>query len=160
MNISPLNVLLAAGEWRAADEETRRLLLADVDEGGFSGLDPKEVPDLDCSLILAIDTAWLEATGGRFGFTPQAKILALVRADGYRRNAVWRIFGTRVGWVEGEWIGPDQLSYTINSPAGHLPWVPGAVPTVSTGSTFESLFLFYGHFTDCASEQRSRPPSE
>jgi hypothetical protein len=157
VSISPLIALLGAAEWRAADEETRRLLLADADGGGFSGLDPKEAADLDCDLVLAIDTAWLEASGGRFGFTPQAKIIASVRADGYLRNAAWRVFGDRVGWVQGEWVGPDQLSYTINAPTGHLPWVPGAEPTVSTGSTFDSLFVFYGHFTDCASAQRDRP---
>ena len=39
---SPLRALLGAGEWKAADLETRRLLIARADTGGYAGIDPDE----------------------------------------------------------------------------------------------------------------------
>ena len=149
MDTSALDGLLAAGEWKAADEETRRLLLADADEGGFVGLDPVEVPTLDCDLLLAIDHAWREASHGRYGFTAQGDILTAVRAEGYGPKKTWRVFGTRIGWRQRRWLDAGDLSYVADAPEGHLPWVPGTLPIVSTGRTYEVLFLFYRLFDDC-----------
>ncbi len=155
MAISALDALLGAGEWRAADEETRRLLLADADQGGFIGLDPGEVPSLDCALLLGIDKAWCAASGGRYGFTAQSEILAAVRAQGFRQKKVWRVFGNRTGWRQRSWLDISDLSYRADAPEGHLPWVPGTFPTVSTGRTYEVLFLFYKVFSDCAADHRA-----
>ncbi len=155
VDTSPLDALLGAGEWRAADEETRRLLLADADQGGFIGLDPTEVPNLDCALLLAIDRAWRDASKRRYGFTAQSEILATVRAQGFRRKKVWRVFGTRTGWRQRTWLDAQGLSYRADAPAGHLPWIPGTFPTVSTGRTYEVLFLFYKLFSDCTADHRT-----
>jgi hypothetical protein len=151
METSALESLLAAGEWRGADDETRRLLLADADDGGFAGLDPSEVPTLDCTLLLAIDEAWAKASNGRCGLRAQAEILAAVRAEGYSRKEAWRVFGTRVGWFHDDgWFETSDVGYTTDAGAGHLPWIPGIWPTVSTGRPYEVLFLFYRHFAQCA----------
>jgi hypothetical protein len=151
METSALETLLAADEWGAADGETRRLLLADADGGGFSGLDPSEVPTLDCGLLLAIDAAWAKASNGRYGLRAQAEILAAVRAEGYSRKEAWRVFGARVGWFhDAGWSETSDVGYTADASAGHLPWVPGIWPTVSTGRPYEVLFLFYRHFAQCA----------
>ena len=153
METSALKTLLAAGEWRAADDETRRLLLRDADDGGFTGLDPSEVPTLDCALLLAIDDAWAKASKGQYGLTAQSEILAGVRAEDYSRRETWRVFGTRVGWFEPSdvgWFEASDVGYTADAGVGHLPWIPGIWPTVSTGRPYEVLFLFYRHFTRCA----------
>jgi hypothetical protein len=146
---SALEALLKAGEWRAADEETRRLLLTAADRGGFTGLDPGEVATLDCSLLVAIDRVWHKASAGRFGFAVQSEILSDVRGAEYRPKKTWRLFGTRVGWRDGRWVEADELAYTIDAEPGHLPWVPGTLPTVATGPTYEVFFLFYQQFDEC-----------
>lgn len=149
MDTSPLKALLGAGEWQAADEETRRLLLTDADRGGFSGLDPGEVPTLDCALLIAIDDAWRLASDGRFGFSAQARVLADVRAQGFSRKRTWRVFGTRTGWRERHWVEATDLQFGLDAPDGHLPWIPGTFPTVLAGPTYEVLFLFYQLFDEC-----------
>lgn len=149
MTTSALGALLEAGEWRAADEESRRLLLADADHGGFIGLDPAEVPTLDCELVLAIDDAWRLASDGRYGFSAQSAILATARARGFGPRKTWRRFGSQVGWRSGAWLDADGLSYVSDAPEGHFPWVPGMLPTVATGPTYEVLFLFYQLFDEC-----------
>ncbi len=86
---SPLRALLAAGEWRAADHETLRLLIADADVGGYIGLDPDEAATVDCDLLRSIDAAWREASDDRFGFTPQAEALRVARDRGLPRADTW-----------------------------------------------------------------------
>ncbi|MBT8165665.1 MAG: hypothetical protein HKO63_04675 [Acidimicrobiia bacterium] len=149
MDTSALQAQLAAGEWRSADEETRRLLLADADRGGFRGLDPAEVPTLDCELVLAIDGIWGKASSGRYGFTAQAEILAPIWAEGFSAKKTWRRFGAQTGWRQRGWVDADGLSYVADARRGHLPWVPGILPTVSIGRTYEVLFLFYELFNEC-----------
>lgn len=150
MSTSALETLLAAGEWRAADQETRRLLLEEGDRGGFIGLDPDEVPELDCALLTAIDAAWRAASDGRFGLTAQSELLAAIRAEGHPRKTTWRHFGARVGWVGDDgWVEEPALDYRADAPIGHLPWVPGTLPTVATGPTYEVFFLFYKLFDEC-----------
>jgi len=147
---SPLRALLAAGEWQAADGETRRLLIADADIGGYVGLDPDEAAEISCSLLSAIDRVWSEASDGRFGFAAQARILADVRSRDLPRSDTWRSFGREVGWVDGrEWVEEDGLSYEAEAPVGHLPWLPGTTTAVNTGRVYEGFFLFYARFSDC-----------
>ena len=148
MVTAALEALLAAGQWRAADRESRRRLLEHADRGGFSGLDPAEVTAIDCAVLTAIDRAWGAASDGRFGLRPQSEALTAVRAEGLSRKVTWRRFGTELGWVQdGRWLDEESLLYDIDAPPGHLPWVIGTLPTVATGRTYEVLFLFYKHFS-------------
>ncbi len=147
---SPLRALLAAGEWRAADAETRRLLIADADVGGYIGLDPDEAAQIDCDLLRSIDEAWASASNGRFGPAAQARILTEIRTRDLPRADTWRTFGRTVGWVDGrEWLEEDDLQFEVDAPAGHLPWIPGTTTAVNTGRVYEGFFLFYARFADC-----------
>lgn len=147
---SPLRALLAAGEWEAADRETRRLLISDADVGGYVGLDPDEAATVDCDLLRSIDVAWTDASDGRFGFTPQANALKVARDSGLPRADTWRAFGRSVGWVDGrEWLEGDSIRYETDAPAGHLPWLPGTTTAVNTGRIYEGYFLFYSRFANC-----------
>jgi len=147
---SPLRALLAASEWRAADHETRRLLIADADVGGYVGLDPDEAAAVDCDLLLSIDAAWREASNDRFGFKPQADALRVARDRGLPRADTWRAFGRSIGWVDGrEWLEEDGVRYMADAPVGHLPWLPGTATAVNTGRIYEGFFLFYGRFANC-----------
>ena len=147
---SPLRALLAAGEWKAADHETRRLLIADADVGGYVGLDPDEAATVDCGLLRSIDAAWREASDERFGFTAQENALRAARDRGLPRADTWRAFGRSVGWVDGrEWLEEDGVRYEADAPVGHLPWLPGTTSAVITGRIYEGFFLFYGRFANC-----------
>ncbi len=150
-SISPLRALLAAAEWKAADLETRRLLVAGADTGGYAGLDADEAARVECDLLRAIDAEWVDATGGRFGFTPQAQALAAARDAALPRADTWRAFGRAVGWVDGRvWVEESGLQYTIDAPPGHLPWLPGSGTVVNTGRVYDAFFEFYARFAACS----------
>ncbi|MDJ0792512.1 MAG: GUN4 domain-containing protein [Acidimicrobiia bacterium] len=147
---SALETLLAAHNWNAADRETQRLLVDEVDVGGYAGVDADEAAALPCDLLRAIDVAWTEASDGRFGLRAQNRILAQTISEGYPGNEVWRQFGRTVGWVGGrEWIEADEVDYTDEAPEGHLPWVPGFGTVVNTGRIYDGFRIFYNRYNDC-----------
>jgi hypothetical protein len=148
---SPLRALLAAGEWKAADLETRRLLIDEADTGGYAGLDADEAASVGCDLLRSIDEAWREASDGHFGFTTQAAALAEVRELDLPRTDTWRAFGSVVGWVEGrEWLEENGILFDLAAPPGHLPWLPGSTTVVNTGRVYEGFFQFYARFAACS----------
>lgn len=148
-----LRALLESREWEAADRETRRLLVAAGDVGGYAGVDADEAGELDCDLLQSIDAAWTEASDGRFGFSAQRRTLADVMAEELPMNETWREFGREVGWVQGrEWIDPEQVSYRSDAPQGHLPYVPGFGTVVNTGRIYEGFMYFYDRLGRCAEE--------
>lgn len=145
-----LAALLRSNDWSAADAETRRLLVDDVDIGGYVGVDADEASQIDCDLLVAIDELWTDSSDGRFGLSVQEAILADVMAQDLAGNDTWRLFGRRVGWVSGrEWIEDDQVEYSLEAPAGHLPYVPGIGTVVNTGRIYEGYLLFYRRVADC-----------
>lgn len=146
-----LRALLESREWEAADRETRRLLVADADVGGYTGVDADEAAEIDCDLLRSVDAAWSEASGGRFGFSAQRAVLGTVMAEQLPLNETWRVFGREVGWVEGrEWIEPDEVRYADDAPDGHLPYVPGFGTVVNTGRAYDGLLSFYDRLGRCA----------
>jgi len=148
--ISPLRALLGAGEWEAADLETRRLLIAHADTGGYAGIDADEAAAVECDLLRSIDEAWSSASAGRFGFAAQAHALTKARTRQLPRADTWRAFGQSVGWVDGrEWLEEDALRYAADAPMGHLPWLPGTSTVVNTGRVYEGFFQFYARFAAC-----------
>ena len=148
--LTALNALLGVRDWRAADAETRRLLVDDIDEGGYLGIDPDEASHLDCDLIVDIDKAWLHASTGRFAFSTQLRILGDVMAMDLPANDTWRSFGRQVGWVDGrEWIEERGVRYTEDAPPGHLPYVPGMGTVVTTGRIYEGFMNFYARVGAC-----------
>jgi hypothetical protein len=148
--LTALNALLGVHDWRAADAETRRLLVDDVDVGGYVGVDPDEASQLDCHLLVEIDTAWAKASTGRFAFSTQLRLLGDVMAMDLPTNDTWRSFGRLVGWVHGrEWIEGDEVQYTDEAPPGHLPYVPGMATVVTTGRIYEGFMRFYARLGSC-----------
>lgn len=145
-----LAALLRTSDLRAADAETRRLLVDDVDIGGYVGVDADEASQLDCDLLIAIDELWTSTTSGHFGLSVQEAILANAIAEDLSGNDTWRLFGRRVGWVDGrEWIEDDDVSYSLDAPAGHLPYVPGIGTVVNTGRIYEGYLRFYRRVRTC-----------
>ena len=149
-DVSALTTLLEAGHWKAADEETARLLIADADVGGYVGVDADEATQIDCDLLKAIDEAWSGASDGRYGFATLRRILDEVIAAGHSSNETWREFGRMVGWVHArEWIEADDVAYTEDAQSGHLPYTPGFGTVVNTGRIYEGFLGFYARVGNC-----------
>lgn len=127
--LTRLQERLQAGDWAAADQETRRLLAPD------SVLRPPFEPVLvPPELIHTIDQMWLTASNGRFGLSVQLRFWQEALADHpNNREAAVHAFRNRVGWniaapraevdfISSDWLNEAELTYSLQAPQGHLPW--------------------------------------
>jgi len=117
MDYRPLQKLLAAKEWRTADKETRRVMLAVAKREKEDWLDDESIKKFPCEDLRTIDQLWVKYSDGRFGFSVQKKI--------YQSQEVgkdYQKFGDRVGWrVNKTWRLYHELTFSTNAPSGHLP---------------------------------------
>ncbi|WP_238993770.1 ankyrin repeat domain-containing protein [Calothrix sp. PCC 6303] len=158
-----LQQLLNAKNWKAADQETRRLLSPQKDPYG------PNAAKIPLNLIQEIDRAWLKASGGRFGFSVQAKIWQqAVKAHPKNSERAVNAFRDRVGWklkaprtendfISSDWLNESELNYSLQAAAGHLPWAGVADALVESvaipppgehcGScSIDAMSLRYGRF--------------
>ncbi|MGB3310072.1 MAG: GUN4 domain-containing protein [Nodosilinea sp.] len=124
---------LAAQDWQAADAETRRILDPWIHPGG-NILGTPLASSIPPEVLQTLDRLWVEASGGRFGFTVQEKIWQEVREQNPADSAVAaKVFGDRVGWtrtpgqgdptfIAGDWLTEMEINYSLDAPVGHLPW--------------------------------------
>lgn len=159
-HLSTLAAALQAQDWEAADNETRRILQSFVHPGDNVFAEP--IPTLIPPEVLqAIDQLWVEASGGRFGFSVQAEIWEDLRSQTPNdTNSVTQDFGNRVGWTRTvasqeyqftspDWLTEPELTYSLEAPVGHLPWagvdwsrIEAILSTPSCGScTIDVLYL-------------------
>lgn len=110
---SELQALLSTGQWQAADQETKEVMLRVVGQVEFL---PKElIEQFPCNDLKTIDQLWVHYSGGHFGFSVQSCILKEVGGD-------WDKFGDRIGWrVNDIWQPKDDRIYNLQAPEGHLP---------------------------------------
>ncbi|HIK44860.1 MAG TPA: GUN4 domain-containing protein, partial [Leptolyngbyaceae cyanobacterium M65_K2018_010] len=85
-------------------------------------------------VLQTLDQLWVEASGGRFGFSVQQRLWAEGRAQNPVDSATAaKAFGDRVGWtrppgmedptfIAGEWLTEMEITYSLDAPVGHLPW--------------------------------------
>lgn len=133
VDVSALRSHLAAQDWPAADAETRRLLDPWIHPGGDI-LGTPLVTNIPPEVVQTLDQLWVEASGGRFGFSVQQRIWAEVRAQNPVDAATAaKAFGDRVGWtrpsgledptfIAGEWLTEREVNPSLDAPVGHLPW--------------------------------------
>jgi hypothetical protein len=127
--LAPLNQQLDAQNWAAADRETRRIL--DPASVSLKPLPPIRVTP---ALIRAMDQAWSNASGGRFGLSVQLRLWQEAKAaHPNNRDAAVNAFRDRVGWtlttprteqdfLSSDWRNESELNYSRQAPLGHLPW--------------------------------------
>lgn len=115
-----LRDLLAAEHYKAADLETRKVMVwvcRAVKQAEPHSQDSLPFP---CKDLHTIDRLWVSYSEGRFGFSVQKQIYLAVDRD-------YEQFGDRVGWREdGEWVNYHHLQFDRSAPQGHLPritWV-------------------------------------
>ena len=110
-----LAALLQAGDWKNADLETRSVICTAIGKGSRSGLCEAEVAEFPCRVLRELDALWTSHSGGRFGFTVQARRLRECGGDPNR-------FATEIGWIhEGLWIFYADVRFAADAPPGHLP---------------------------------------
>lgn len=121
-----LRDLLAAENWKQADQETWRLLgsIAGVDKEG--SIDPESLAASTCEDIATIDKLWLDYSNGHFGFSVQKNIYQNLGGTDVYDSKIWQTFGDRVGWrLKGNWLNYFELAFDRRqAPKGHLPVEP------------------------------------
>lgn len=127
VNYKRLDTLLAAQNWKEADAETNRVMLQ-AEGGNGNQLSTKALNTFPCEDLRLIDRLWREHSGGRFGFSVQAKILKKMGwQPGDFSHATWSAFYERVGWSGGRATFDFTFVWELNNPIkrGFLPWLGG-----------------------------------
>ncbi|MDF2387561.1 GUN4 domain-containing protein [Nostoc ellipsosporum NOK] len=115
-----LENLLKAGKWKAADEETARVMLkvAKREEQGW--LDYESIENFSCNDLLTIDQLWTKYSNGHFGFSVQKRIW--LECGGKVDYETECRLGDRVGWrKQGRWLSYEKCNFSLDAPKGHLP---------------------------------------
>ena len=116
-----LQDLLAAGEWRKADEETYEIILQKANRVKEGWLDYSATDRLSCKLLKELDYLWLKYSGGKFGFSVQRKIWQKLggKIDYQTECKLGETFGWR---INNNWQDYDRLDFSLAAPVGHFPW--------------------------------------
>ncbi len=125
---------LNSQNWKAANEETRRLIHQWIYPNQDLYAKP-QLNNLSCPNLKTIDQLWLKASNGRFGLSVQQQSWQK-NAPGNNRSKI-ESFGKQMGWVRTQpltedeliskffastWMMETELNYTPKAPVGHLPW--------------------------------------
>ncbi|MBD2041827.1 serine/threonine-protein kinase [Microcoleus sp. FACHB-672] len=110
---------LRAGNWKEADEETKRVMLKAANRED-RWLDRKSIDNFPCTDLRTIDQLWVKYSNGRFGFSVQKRLW--LKVGGKIDWETECLLGDWVGWrVNGEWENYDELTFSLKAPEGHLP---------------------------------------
>lgn len=121
---------LANGRWKEADDETAYLLLemgAHPDHGYFRR---GEVNNIPCDDLQVIDQLWVKFSGGHFGLSVQKQIFTDLggQPSGEYDKAPYDQLMERLGWsLNGQETDYSGLSFSLQSPQGHLPRLWGII---------------------------------
>ncbi|MGJ0607975.1 serine/threonine-protein kinase [Cylindrospermopsis raciborskii] len=142
-----LETLLKAQDFREADLETDRVMLAVANRQSEGWLRVEDAENFPCKELRTIDNLWLKYSQGKFGISVQQEIYKNLGGTKQYDENVWRSFGDRVGWrKQGSWLYYTDLNFSLSAPTGQLPvgyphqrgvnslfWVPwGGFPPVKT----------------------------
>jgi hypothetical protein len=119
-----LRNLLADGKWKEADEETLAVMLKVAGRETEGWLDSESIETFPCTDLRTIDRLWVKYSDGRFGFSVQKRIWESVGGKpGEYDYEIYKRFSDRVGWrVKGEWLVYSDLTFSLDTWEGHLPW--------------------------------------
>jgi hypothetical protein len=143
VNYSKLQQLLAAGNWKEADEETGKVMCRVAGRESEGWLRREDIDNFPCEDLRTINQLWLNYSNGKFGFSVQKDIYeslgSTIKYNGEIEDVeVLEKFADSVGWRQGGgWLTGRQLTFNsavFNSavPKGHLP-VPGVFGGVFLG---------------------------
>jgi hypothetical protein len=93
VNYQSLEDFLATERWKAADQETARLMCQVADRVKEGWLTIKDIDNFPHEDLSTIDKLWLQYSHGHFGFSVQKDIYhSLVGTKEYNEK-VWEAFG-------------------------------------------------------------------
>ncbi|EDZ96636.1 GUN4 domain protein [Limnospira maxima CS-328] len=121
-----LNRLLKSGNWKAADEETAKMMLAVARQTQRGYLDEGDIKNFPCDDLRIIDGLWVKHSRGRFGLSVQKQIYINCggKPDGsYPGATIWERYMDEVGWrVNGSYLlSWSDCTFSAAAPLGHLP---------------------------------------
>ncbi|MBE9106795.1 GUN4 domain-containing protein [Nostoc cf. edaphicum LEGE 07299] len=121
VNYQNLQNLLKAGQWKAADEETTRVMLKVAKREKEGWLDYESIENFPCTDLRTIDQLWVKYSNGHFGFSVQKRIW--LKCGGKVDYETERFLGDCVGWrFKGRWLSrEDEYNYSLYALQGHLP---------------------------------------
>jgi len=123
INYALLEQLLAAQNWRGADEETSVKMLEVMDQTSKGYLSEEDIRKFPVKDLQTIDQLWVHHSHRRFGFSVQKGLwLKSGGKPGVYDADVWEKFGDRVGWrVNDQWVYCSEVNFTSKALPGHLP---------------------------------------
>jgi serine/threonine protein kinase len=134
-----LEVLLAAGKWEEADQETEKVMLEVANRTKEGWLNVVSIDDFPCEDLWAIDGLWVKYSKGRFGFSVQKRIYQSLGGTREYNSEVGNSFADQVGWKkEGSWVSYSELNFSNKAPEGHLPRLTGLIAREGLG------FVYWG----------------
>ncbi|MBW4510577.1 MAG: GUN4 domain-containing protein [Scytonematopsis contorta HA4267-MV1] len=115
---SPLQQLLVAGDFEAADRMTLQKMceIASPVAAQRKWLYFTDVASLPVTDLKTINNLWVMHSEGKFGFSVQREIWL-----GLGKN--WENLWTKIGWKQGNnWTRyPNEFIWNLDAPRGHLP---------------------------------------
>ena len=127
VNYQNLENLLKAGQWKAANQETTRVMLKVAKREQQGWLNYESIKNFPCTDLRTIDQLWVKYSNGHFGFSVQKRIW--LECGG--KVDYWSIeclLSDRLGWCDEnlQRIGEEKINYSLDSTQGHLPYVANA----------------------------------
>ncbi|NCS04792.1 MAG: protein kinase, partial [Microcystis aeruginosa G13-11] len=117
-----LEDLLKRQQWKQADAETANVMLQAANRTKEGWLREEDIDNFPCEDLRTIDQLWVKYSGGRFGFSVQAKIYHELAGTREYNERFWGAFADRVGWrVNNSWIYYTDVTFDLKAPLGHLP---------------------------------------
>lgn len=124
MDCTRLGGLLAVGKWQEADRESATLMLKASSREKAGLLRLKDIEMLPSLALRLIDQLWLGCSNGHFGFSVQNQIWQSIGGTRNANYETWYRFCDRVTWrVNGHWVEYDRLTFSLDAPKGHLPFL-------------------------------------
>lgn len=130
--------------WKAADIETRKLIQQWTYPNGDLYAEP-QFNKIPCENLRTIDTLWMQASNGQFGFTiqqqlwqkqqytnPRQKVEALGKTAGWMRTKPLTEAELADKFYAANWVMETELNYTTKAPKGHLPWNGISAETINS----------------------------
>ncbi|QKQ77830.1 serine/threonine protein kinase [Nostoc sp. TCL240-02] len=115
-----LENLLKKGKWKAADEETTRVMFKVAKREQQGWLDYKSIENFPCTDLRTIDQLWVKYSNGHFGFSVQKRIW--LECGGKVDYETECHLGNRMGWLKASrWLSKDEYNYSRYALQGHLP---------------------------------------
>ncbi|MDT9318686.1 GUN4 domain-containing protein, partial [Limnospira sp. PMC 1306.21] len=141
---SQLNRLLKSGNWKAADEETAKMMLAVAGKTQRGYLDDDDIKNFPCEDLRIIDGLWVKHSRGRFGFSVQKQIYINCggKPDGSypKGDDILERYADQVGWRVGRsWILKSDCTFAAIAPCGHLPFWPWLYEWYQVGHSLKSV---------------------